>query len=48
MKEKQSRVKVYSKECSICNKEIEGYSESQVDYNMSLHHNKHKSEDNKK
>lgn len=36
----------YSEKCKICNKEIKGFSESQVAYNLRLHMEKH-GKDNK-
>ena len=35
---------VYSEECKICKKEIKGFSESNLEYNMRLHKEKHDKE----
>lgn len=37
MKSTKKQIKQYSKNCPKCKKEIKGYSESQVDYNLKLH-----------
>jgi len=34
--------KVYSDECPDCKKEIKAFSESNLEYNMRLHREKHK------
>ena len=36
IKEKIERIR-YSEKCPICNKEIKGFSESQVKWNLDLH-----------
>lgn len=38
---------VYSEVCSICKKEIKGFSESNLEYNMKLHKEKHDKEASK-
>ena len=35
---------VYSNECSICKKKIRAFSESNLEYNMRLHKEKHEGE----
>ena len=35
---------VYSENCSVCKKEIKGFSESNLEYNMRLHKEKHDKE----
>jgi len=37
MKKQTSKPKQMFKRCSICNKPIKGFSESQIKYNMKLH-----------
>ena len=32
---------VYSEECSVCKQKIKGFSESNLEYNMRLHKEKH-------
>lgn len=39
--ERNTKIKVFSENCPICNVEIKGYSESQVKYNLRLHREKH-------
>ena len=43
MKEQQitSTRTVYSDKCNICKQEIKGFSESNLEYNMRLHKEKH-------
>ena len=42
MKTQNRKIKQYSKPCPECNKEIKGFSESQVDFNLKLHLEAHK------
>ena len=44
MKESNTEIKTYSKQCPKCKKEIKGYSESQVEYNLKLHLDSHNKE----
>lgn len=46
-KEITSKRIVYSEECPICKKEIKGFSESNLKYNMGLHKDKHKKDKQK-
>ena len=39
---------VYSDECSVCKQKIKGFSESNLEYNMRLHKEKHEKEENKR
>ena len=39
---------VYLDECSICKKEIKGFSENNLKYNMRLHKEKHENDKPKK
>ena len=43
---KLKEITQYSKKCPKCNKDIKGYSKSQVEYNLKLHLDKHKREKN--
>ncbi len=43
MEKREKTIEVFIKDCPRCNKSIEGYSESQVEYNLKIHINaKHK------
>jgi len=37
MKKKTKTTTYYTKKCPICNKEIEGTTEKQIDYRMKIH-----------
>ncbi len=37
---------VYSEKCNICKKEIKGFSETNVEYNMRLHKETHEVKEN--
>lgn len=41
---KRKEIVQYSKKCPKCNKDIKGFSESQVGYNLKLHIEKHERE----
>jgi hypothetical protein len=49
MKTTKKEITQLSKKCPICKKEIKGYSESQVEYNLKIHIDaKHKEVKNEK
>ncbi|MHA1343364.1 MAG: hypothetical protein ACTSQG_05225 [Promethearchaeota archaeon] len=48
MQKREKTIEVFIKNCPKCDKPIEGYSESQVEYNLNIHMMaKHNIEDNK-
>ncbi len=48
MKKQTKTITTFTKECPECKKEIVGYSESQVDYNLDIHRRaKHGNENTK-